>query len=212
MLDALLGRAPARTPAVRQDRPVGTFEKNVVNYLVLEQLLTDVTGADFPALARETVLDPLGMTGSGYEAGFPHGSGRPIAHGHDTFGTPIDGFGLIHPATAAGGLWTTAADLARVQLEIRRAYLGEPALITRELAGQMLTATPGSLYGLSMVVDRSEKELDFGAVGEFTGYWAMTMCRVTGGDGFVLLANGDGGRGVAAFITELSGTQRFGAE
>ncbi|MEV4807681.1 amino acid adenylation domain-containing protein [Nonomuraea sp. NPDC049421] len=212
VLDALLGRAPARTPAVRRTRPVGTFEKNVVNYLVLEQLLTDVTGADFPSLARETVLDPLGMTGSGFEAGFPHGSGRPIAHGHDAFGTPIDGFGLIHPATAAGGLWTTAADLARVQLEIRRAYLGEPALITRELAGQMLTATPGSLYGLSMVVDRSEKELDFGAVGEFTGYWAMTMCRVTGGDGFVLLANGDGGRGVATFITELSGTQRFGAE
>jgi CubicO group peptidase (beta-lactamase class C family) len=159
---------------------------------------------------RKTVFGPLGMPGSGYESDFPQRSGRPVARGHDSFGMATGTYGPIHPATAAGGLWTTAGDLARVQLEIRRAYLGEPALITRELAEGMLTATPGSLYGLSMIVDRSDSELDFGAVGEFSGYWAMTMCRISG-DGFVLLANGDGGRGVATFVTEMTGgTGRFG--
>lgn len=211
VLDALLGRPPARTSAVRPKCPAGElFEKNPVNYLVLEQLLTDLTGSDFPALMRKTVFGPLGMPGSGYESDFPQRSGRPVARGHDSFGMATGTYGPIHPATAAGGLWTTAGDLARVQLEIRRAYLGEPALITRELAEGMLTATPGSLYGLSMIVDRSDSELDFGAVGEFSGYWAMTMCRISG-DGFVLLANGDGGRGVATFVTEMTGgTGRFG--
>jgi CubicO group peptidase (beta-lactamase class C family) len=210
VLDALLGRPPARTPAVRPKCPAGElFEKNPVNYLVLQQVLTDLTGSDFPELMRKSLFEPLGMSGSGFETDFPVRSGRPVAQGHDAFGTATGGYGPIHPAMAAGGLWTTAADLARVQLEIRRAYLGEPALITERLAREMLTATAGSLYGLSMIVDRSDAELDFGAVGEFPGYWAMTMCRGTG-DGFVLLANGDGGRGLAAFITEMTGAERFG--
>ncbi|MBE1533910.1 non-ribosomal peptide synthetase [Actinomadura algeriensis] len=205
VLDALYGRPPARTPEVRPKCPPGElFEKNPVNYLVLEQLLTDLTGTEFPRLMRETVLDPLGMTRSGYESGFPESSGNAHARGHDAAGRPTGHRGPVHPATAAGGLWTTARDLAAVQLEIRRAHRGESELVTPELAEQMLTTTPGTLYGLSTVVDRSATELDFGAVGEFSGYWAMTMCRMSG-DGFVLLANGDGGRGVAEFITAMTG-------
>jgi len=204
-LDALHGRAPARTPAIVQLRPSGAFEKNRVNYLVLEQLMVDLTGVPFPELMRALVFEPLGMATSSYDPAYHRSSGRPVARGHDALGVPVPELGPAHPAAAAGGLWTTAGDLARAELEIRRAYLGQPALITQSLARQMMTPTAETLYGLSTIVDFQGTDLDFGIVGEFTGYWAAAMCRASSGDGFVLLTNGDSGREIAEFVIGATG-------
>jgi CubicO group peptidase (beta-lactamase class C family) len=187
------------------------FERNRNNYLVLDQLMSDITGMPFPQLMRELVFTPLGMASSSYDPSCPETAGRPVARGHDALGVPVAELGPTHPAIAAGGLWTTAADLARAELEIRRAYLGQPALITRALASEMLTPTPGTLYGLSTVVDFQPGEVDFGTVGEFTGYFAVAMCSVQSGDGFVLLTNADGGREIARFIAGSTGERgQFG--
>ena len=205
-LEALSGQPPARTPEIRPKCAAGQlFEKNRNNYVVLELLMTDITATPFPQLMRELVLDPLGMAHSSFDPSCPEKADRPVARGHDAFGVPVRELGPAHPAVAAGGLWTTAADLARAELEIRRAYLGQPALITPPLAVQMLTPTPGTLYGLSTVVDFSPSDLDFGAVGEFTGYFAVAMCQIRSGDGFVLLTNGDGGREIARLIAGEAG-------
>lgn len=199
-LDALTGRPPARGGPVRLEHEPGRrFAKNLVNYLVLQQLIADRTGMPFTAWMREAVFVPLGMTGSGYHPDHPRTAGRPVARGHDGSGAVTAENGPTHPAVGAGGLWTTAEDLARAQLDIRRAYRGEPALITRELARQMLTPTPGTMYGLSTIVDAGP-DLDFGVVGEFRGYWAGAMCRMDGGDGYVVLCNGDNGRQVAELV------------
>jgi CubicO group peptidase (beta-lactamase class C family) len=200
-LDALYGRPPARTAPIRPERPPGElFAKNRVNYLVLEQVLTDRSGMPFTEWMREAVFTPLGMKHSGYHPGHPRTAGLPIARGHDAFGVAVHEYGPSHPATAAGGLWTTAEDLARAQLEIRRAYLGESALLGEAMARQMLTPGPGTMYGLSTIVDTSTGDIDFGIVGEFTGYWAGAMCRARSGDGYVMLANGDNGREIAEFV------------
>jgi CubicO group peptidase (beta-lactamase class C family) len=211
-LEALAGRPPALTPEVRPKCPAGQlFEKNKNNYLVLDLLLTDLTGLTFPELMQELVFGPLGMAHSSFDPACPETSERPVARGHDAFGVPVPELGLAHPAIAAGGLWSTAEDLAKAQLEIRRAYLGQPALITQALARQMLTPTPGTLYGLSTVVDHSPSGLDFGSVGEFSGYFSVAMCQVSSGDGFVLLSNADGGREIARVMTDPAGERgQFG--
>ncbi len=208
VLDALRGRPPARTPPVRPKcAPGELFEKNVNNYLVLEQLMTDLTGTAFPRLMQELIFEPLGMASSSFDPSFHETSGCPVARGHDAFGVSLPELGPAHPASAAGGLWTTAGDLAKAELEIRRAHLGQPALITASLAAEMLTPTPGTLYGLSTIVDFPAGDVDFGAVGEFSGYFAVAMCKVRSGDGFVLLTNGDGGREmeIARFAGEQFG-------
>jgi CubicO group peptidase (beta-lactamase class C family) len=205
-LEALAGRHPARTPQVRPKCPPGQlFEKNKNNYLVLDLLMTDITGRAFPQLMKELVFEPLGMVNSSFDPLCPATASQPVARGHDAFGIPVAGLGPAHPAIAAGGLWSTAEDIAKAQLEIRRAYLGQSALITQSLAEQMLTPTPGTLYGLSTVVDHSQADLDFGSVGEFTGYFAVAMCRIRSGDGFVLLTNADGGREIARIMADPAG-------
>ncbi|MGW3045818.1 hypothetical protein ACWC9T_38740 [Kitasatospora sp. NPDC001159] len=61
---------------------------------------------------------------------------------------------------AAGGLWTTAADLADLAAELRRCYLGrERGLVATELVREMLTPQSGRAYGWSTILDTTGGDL-----------------------------------------------------
>jgi CubicO group peptidase (beta-lactamase class C family) len=164
--------------------------------------MQDITGEPVAELMRRLVLDPLGMTGTSYDQRFPHRSGLPVALGHDERGTPVPGGWLVKPAMASTGMWSTAADLATVTIEVRRAYRGEPgALLPAPLAEQLLTvAHPDCLYGLGTSVDSTEHDIEFGHVGESVGYRAMSIGRMHGGNGFVVLTNAESGKEVHRFV------------
>ncbi|MFF4156739.1 amino acid adenylation domain-containing protein [Streptomyces sp. NPDC001678] len=200
--EILDGAAPAVTAPVRGELPPGTvFRKSGSHYAVLERILTDVTGAPLPELMRDLVLEPLGMTGSSFDQAFPERSGRPVARGHDEKGVRVPGGWRVHPAAAATGLWTTAADLAKVLLEVQRAHRGEPtALLDRALTAELLAAHPGSFYGLGTVVDDSTPDVMVGHGGETVGYRAMAFSRLRSGSGLVVLTNGEQGKEVVKFL------------
>ncbi|MGZ0199996.1 amino acid adenylation domain-containing protein [Streptomyces sp. RM1] len=202
-LDVLLGRAPAKTPAGRLDGVPGeVFLKNNISYTALQQLMEDVTGTPFGRLMRELVLDPLGMTHSHYVRSDPRELGHPVAYGHDAPGVPHPGGWQAHPETAAAGLWTTAADLARVTVEIRRAHRGLPSpVLTRELTERMLTIVePCHFYGMGVFVDGSGGGLDYGHTGQTAGYRAMALSQLESGTGLVMLANAEHARPVLKWL------------
>ncbi|MDY0816159.1 serine hydrolase domain-containing protein, partial [Kitasatospora purpeofusca] len=214
LLDVLNGRAPAKTPPVRRaDAPGEVFRLNPLNFSVLQQAMADATGTAFPELARHWLLEPLGMTASAFDPVFPDTAGRPFAHGHAADGTPVpDGF-VVHPEAAAGGLWTTAGDLARLAAEIRRCYLGRPGgLVGQELVHRMLTPLGGRNYGWSTILDGTGADLEFGHGGQALGYQAMTGLRARSGTGAVLLSNGAGGRELVRYLlaTVWSGQRTLG--
>ncbi|MFF7593354.1 serine hydrolase, partial [Kitasatospora purpeofusca] len=214
LLDVLNGRAPAKTPPVRRaDAPGEVFRLNPLNFSVLQQAMADATGTAFPELARHWLLEPLGMTASGFDPVFPDTAGRPFARGHAADGTPVpDGF-VVHPEAAAGGLWTTAADLARLAAEIRRCYLGRPeGLVRQELVQRMLTPLGGRNYGWSTILDGTGADIEFGHGGQALGYQAMTGLRARSGTGAVLLSNGAGGRELVRYLlaTVWSGQRTLG--
>ncbi|MFD7622531.1 amino acid adenylation domain-containing protein, partial [Streptomyces sp. NPDC059802] len=202
-LDVLLGRAPAKTPAGRLEGVPGeVFLKNNISYTVLQQLMEDVTGESFEHLMRELVLAPLGMTHSHYVESDPRGLGHPVAYGHDAPGTVHPEGWQAHPDTAAAGLWTTASDLARVTVEIRRAHRGLPSpVLTRELAERMLTIVePCHFYGMGVFVDASGGGLDYGHTGQTAGYRAMALSQMESGTGLVMLANAEHSRPVLKWL------------
>ncbi|MEU8542160.1 amino acid adenylation domain-containing protein [Streptomyces sp. NPDC048717] len=178
---------------VRRERPAGErFHKSNAHYSVLERLLTDVTGESFEALTRRLVFDPLGMTGSSFDQSFPEHAGRPVALGHDEHGRTLEGGWLIQPELAAAGLWSTAADMARFELELRRSYLGRPlALLSKESARELLTPHSDSFYGLGAIVDAGGAEVEYGHGGSPGGYQAVSMNRLHHGSGAVVLTNGE---------------------
>ncbi|MFB4300962.1 amino acid adenylation domain-containing protein [Actinomadura sp. NTSP31] len=205
VLDVLNGRPPAPNEPVRAEHPAGeVFRKTNINYSVVEQLLRDVTGEPFGALMRRLVLDPLGMNDSTFDQSHPANSAVPVAVGHDEHGVPIPGRWRIRNEVAAGGLWSTALDLAKLALEIRRCHLGgTPALLPRRLAEEMLTVRhPGSFYGLGTVLDDTGPDLEYGHGGRTVGYRLMTFTGLRGGAGFVVLTNGESGKRVHAFLAD----------
>ncbi|GHJ15511.1 non-ribosomal peptide synthetase [Micromonospora sp. AKA38] len=199
------GGLPAVTDLLRgpdfrvHGSPGDAFEKANAHYWVVEQVLTDVTGTPLADLMRELVLDPVGMAASDFGQEFPERYAGSVATGHTADGRPLDGGWLRWPDMAAGGLWTTAADLARLALEIRRAHLGRPqALLSRPAAGELLTVQhPDSAYGLGTVVDESATEFGYGHGGSADGYHAISLCRLRRGSGVVVLTNSDAGAAVA---------------
>ncbi|MFJ9444989.1 serine hydrolase [Kitasatospora sp. NPDC101235] len=111
---------------------------------------------------------------------------------------------------AAGGLWTTAADLAALAAELRRCYLGrERGLVATELVREMLTPQSARAYGWSTILDTTGGDLEFGHGGQ-----AMTWMRVHSGRGLVMLSNAVTGRELIRHLiaTELSGRTRLTGE
>jgi CubicO group peptidase (beta-lactamase class C family) len=132
-------------PVMPCSGPRGTVRYSVGGYAVLGQLIADVTGARYQDTAESLVLRPLGMTDSFFPASWPE---RDAVTGYQ-----LDDAGRFEPASArfcvipaAGGLWSTAADLARFG-----AAWG--SLLPADLAAEALRpqappGSPGPRFGL----------------------------------------------------------------
>src|SRR4051812_12660705 len=108
------GEKPANTEPIRVDIVPGTQARYSGGGVTIEQqLMIDVTGKQFPALLKETVLDKIGMTDSSYEQPLPAARGAMTACGTYMDGKPVHGKWHVYPEMAAAGLWTTPTDLAK---------------------------------------------------------------------------------------------------
>ncbi|MEV7022277.1 amino acid adenylation domain-containing protein, partial [Kitasatospora sp. NPDC093558] len=216
LLDVLHGRAPARTPAVElAHRPGTEFRQNSLNFAVLQQAMTELTGESYQELTRRLVFEPLGMTGSSFDPRWPDAGARAFARGHDADGRQVSDGYYVNPEPAAGGLWTTAADLAALATELRRCYLGRRrGLVATELVREMLTPQSGRAYGWSTILDTTGGDVEFGHGGQAHGYQAMTWMRVHSGRGLVMLSNAAAGRELIRHLiaTELSGRTKLAAD
>jgi CubicO group peptidase (beta-lactamase class C family) len=176
---------------LREEAEPGTrFEYANSNYLVLEQLLADTTGEEYPRLARRHVLDPLGMRNSTVDAEPP--PGRRLALGHLADGRPLPGGWRVGPEVAAGGLWTTAEDMAKVWTDVLRALSGHDAVVLRRAgARHMTTPFADSGYGLGVFVRRMGNRVVVGHAGDNPGFQCLAVCRTDTTTGSIVLANSD---------------------
>ncbi len=72
LIEVLNGEKPANSPPIRVDIEPGTLWRySGGGYVVVQQLLLEVTGEPFPKLMHDTVLAPIGMTRSTYEQPLP---------------------------------------------------------------------------------------------------------------------------------------------
>lgn len=176
VMQVLNGESPAKTPKLRVVRPQNTcVPKTAENptgpysgggFVLAMKVVCDVLGRDdFAAILDELVLVPFGMKHSTFrqsnEPGFhavydqrpPTGynatrDGRRL----DTY-VPIPGGHHVYTELAAGGLWSTAEDLALFGarlMEILRED-NDPSL-RRDTLRQMLVQQPGSENGIGFYI------------------------------------------------------------
>ncbi|MCA1945165.1 MAG: beta-lactamase family protein [Desulfovibrio sp.] len=194
-LDAILdGRPPANTPPVQvESPPAGVWSYSGGGYQVIERLLGDVTGLDFPTLLADRLLGPLGMTDSGCfqppsEALVQTPSA--LARGHDLHGVPLPGGWHVYPEHAAAGVWSSPRDLARFGRAILRGLGGKGLL--RDVAEAMTTpVTESWALGLKHVADAGRNLCLH--LGSNAGFRCLLLLDLSAGKGLAVMTNGDGG-------------------
>jgi len=150
LLQILDGRPPANTLPVRVDQiPGSKWRYSGGGYLVMQQTMIDVTGRSFADYMQDAVLRPLGMSSSTFVQPLPESLASRAATGYtDAPRRAVEGRWHVKPELAAGGLWTTAGDLARFYIGIQRSLSGTwNPVISQSMTRQMVTKQSDD-YGL----------------------------------------------------------------
>jgi CubicO group peptidase (beta-lactamase class C family) len=197
ILEVLDGKGPSKSDSIRVDKVPGeSYRYSGGGTTILQLLLEDVTSRPLHELARELVLDPLGMENSSIEKPLPAALEAKTSKGHLRDGTVITGYTFLPQGSGCCGLWTTPADLARFGIEISRAYRGESdRILSQESAALMVSPLSGASAGLGMFIDRRDGESYFHHSGGNVGFKCLLIMHREAGCGAAVMNNGDtGGR------------------
>jgi CubicO group peptidase (beta-lactamase class C family) len=187
LLQVLDGLPPANSAAVRVDLPPGTQWRYAGGgYVVLQQLLEDISGQAFAPLLQQAVLGPAGMRHSFFA---PAGELSPARAASAAFGYQngkvLAGGYRVHPELAAAGLWTTPSDLARFNLAL-------PRLLNAATLAEALTPQFDA-SGLGFVIDAAAGR--YGHDGSNAGFESRWLADAQGGGrAIVIMANANGTR------------------
>ena len=188
LVQILDGQQPANSAPIRVDQiPGSRWTYSGGGFVVMQQMMTDVTGRSFADYMNETVLKPFGMSSSTFRQSLPETWKRRAATGHtDAPRQPVDGGWRVHPELAAAGLWTTAGDLAQFLINVQRSLAGTSnPVISQSMTRQMLTKQNGD-SGLGFMLGGTP--MRFGHNGDNVGFNAISVAFETG-EGAVILMN-----------------------
>jgi CubicO group peptidase (beta-lactamase class C family) len=188
LIQILDGKPPANSRPVRvQYEPGSEWRYSGGGYVVMQQMVSDVTGKSFADYMEETVFKPLGMSSSTFVQPLPKSWEDRAATGYtDSPRQPVDGHGHVHPELAAAGLWTTTGDLARFYISVQRSLSGTSnPVISQSMTREMLTRQKED-SGLGFMLGGDP--MRFGHNGDNVGFNAVTVAFETG-EGAVILMN-----------------------
>lgn len=195
LIQIMNGEKPAMTEAVRIENEPGTaFRYSNHGYAVLQQLLIDIENKPFPEIVRETVFNPLGMVQSTFEQPLPQKWLPFAASGHRRDGPPISINHLYLPRMAAGGLWTTAADLAKFTIELQLSLHNKSnKVLSTDMVQEMFTPVVSEKYGLGIGISKMDDEIYLSFFGDIAGFFAGFVWHKTDGYGAVIVSNSSNG-------------------
>jgi CubicO group peptidase (beta-lactamase class C family) len=201
LVQLLDGAQPANSAAVRVDIAPNTQSRySGGGYCVAQLLMTSVSGKDFTSLMNDAVLAPLGMKHSTFAQALPAALHHAAATGHDGAGRPMPGKWHTYPEQAAAGLWTTPSDLARFAIGLQQAAAGTSnKVVSQAMATQMLTKLNGD-FGIGIELGNVDGQRSFRHHGSNRGFKADLYALTDGGQGVVVMTNGDGGWNLAAAV------------
>jgi len=179
-------------------RPGTVTKYSNAGIAVIGEVVARVTGLSFEQAVRQLVLDPLGMTASGFaRTGL---KGQVAAAQMASFdGARIDAPALELGTPAAGSLYTTAGDLGLfVQALLNQGGLSGGAALLRpdslaEMWREQFPNPAGRRFGLGFVLDTLEGQRSVGHTGAVYGFATDVRLLPDAGIGVVVLSTVDSG-------------------
>lgn len=202
----LNGEKPATNDPIRVGfTPGSQWHYSGDGYLVVQQLMIDAAGESFPELMNALVFKPAHMDSTTFEQPLGSGLARRAASGTLMDGDAVDGGWHVQPEMAAGGLWTTPTDLARLAIDIALSTKGKSNEIlsprwARELIAPHWEKGVLNILGTAQSPDKmgygffvGDDRHRFGHIGGNVGYQASLVMFADTGDGIVVMTNSDVG-------------------
>jgi len=200
LTEMLSARSPANNKKQLEVKTVpGTQERySGGGYLIIQQLIEDISETTFADYVQKQIFDPLQMKHTTYSHYPDTELKMDIARGHEDNGNidPKRKYNL-YPEMAAAGPWTTPTDLAKLIVAIHQAGNGEnKTLPGPELTAQMLTPQLNAM-GLGLNLKGADKVLGYWHAGNNAGYTGMLFAITSTGQGAVVLTNSNAGEYLA---------------
>jgi CubicO group peptidase (beta-lactamase class C family) len=199
------GLAPSNVRKVRLERPPLKGFKYSGGAVLIEQLaLSDAAGKPFDEIARDWVLNPIGMTNSTYEQPLPAAREKQAARGHNRTATRMGDPWHVYPERAAAGLWTTPTDLARFAIEVQLAVLGKSTrVLSQASALEMITPVGVGPYAVGFTIQKEGEGWYFSHGGSNWGFQCGLIAHRLHGYGAAIMTNGDSGGSLIRELTKF---------
>lgn len=187
----------------RYDKPIeimwapgSRFKYSGGGFVIAQVAMEDATGKSLAQLAKEMLFEPLGMTNSSMEqVGHPDFP-QNVAKAHNLEQKLVGPGGvLINPQIAAGGLWSSANDMAKLVIDLQKALAGKPTKVispwAAKTATQIETLHKAGGWGLGWARYLGDGNLDwFSHLGYNTGIGGNVMGTMEGGRAIIAFGNG----------------------
>lgn len=200
LVDLLNGKPPATQPVRVEETPGKRFHYSGGAVAISQLMLEEVTGEPYPRIVKENVLTPLGMGESTFEQTLSAEQLQRAAPGFKA-GKHVNGPDRVYPAMSAAGLWTTPSDYCSVIVEIQRAISGAPSkmlsqggaevMLTPYIANAKNASKRPSTVGMGVFLAGKGEGRTFFHAGSHAGYACYMVGRLEGGQGVVVMTNGD---------------------
>lgn len=197
-IQILDGKAPSNVGKVNFARvPYAQYKYSGGGLVVMQVVLSDVSGQPFAQLMQSAVLNPLQMSRSSYEQPQSINDAPNTAMAHDELGHRKDAPWHIYPELAPSSLWTTPTDLAKYIVELQTALRGPHGrVLSQRSAREMVTPVGVGPFGLGLMVGKRGQGWYFTHGGDNWGYRAWMIAHLRKGYGYVIMTNGDNGSAI----------------
>ena len=194
LLQILDGLDPANSPPIRVDAtPGANWRYSGGGYLILQQLMQDVTHKTFSNLLNDIILEPLNMTNSFFSQPLMSEQAKAAATGHTSEGEIVVGKWRIYPELAAGGLWSNPIDLCRFIVELQQSLDGNANQFLSKPMTEYMLSRQFINMGLGFVLGGKDENLSFTFNGGNAGYRCSLFAYASKGQGAVIMTNSDQG-------------------
>jgi CubicO group peptidase (beta-lactamase class C family) len=196
------GTPPANSQPVRVDNIPGThYAYSGGGYEIVQALIESKLFGSFDRAMHELVFSRSGMNSSIFAQPLPMALMGRATRGHYADGRELAGGWRIVPELAAGGLWSTPTDLAKLLIELVRAYRGDGRqVVSHPAAAEMLRRQNNGPYGLGGAIAGSGPSLVLMKRGQNVGYQAYMLIFPETGQGIVVMSDSDNGTELATAI------------
>jgi CubicO group peptidase (beta-lactamase class C family) len=193
LMQILDGLSPAHSRPVRVEFQAGSrYTYSGGGYEIVQALIQDTAHRSFAAAMEDLILKPAGMSDSLFAPTLPANLYARAALGHHGDGDELPGGWRLTPELAADGMWSTPSDLARLLVELAKAYRGEDGgLLERAVARSMFARQNGGPYGLGGALSGSGESLVLMKRGQNVGYQGYLLIFPEAGQGMVIMSGSE---------------------